>query len=292
MAMRNIIVCIHQVFDPLASLQLSANEKAVCPQADEEHLLTIEPSDLAALEIALQLQKTHQTTLTVICAASAAAKDDLRYCVARGATNAIHLLVSEEDRLDTWNTSLLIAEQLKQISFSLILCGEIWQDIMDRSFGPFLAEHLGLPQITRAEHVEIHNDTIQARSVCDHGDRELITCPCPALITIARFAQQPQYVAMKKRLHVTDASIKTIPVDEKAIPSALTQISMIGYPRPRVKYQPPPEKNLSASERLKSLIQGGQTKKQSDLTIHEGDTAVLAQKVIAFLEETGIISKQ
>lgn len=292
MAMRNIIVCIHQVFDPLASLQLSANERAVCPQTEEEHLFTIEPSDLAALEIALQLQQIHQTTLTVICAGSAAAKNALKYCVARGATNAVHLLVSEADRLDTWNASLLIAEQLKQTSFSLILCGEIWQDIMDRSFGPFLAEHLGLPQITRAEHVEIHGDRIQARRVCDHGDRELMTCPYPALITVARFARQPQYVAIKKRLHVADASIKTISVDEKAIPPALTRISLIGYPRPRVKYQPLPEKNLSASERLKSLMQGGQAKKQSDLAVHEGDAVVLAQKAVAFLEETGVISRQ
>ncbi|MFQ5886388.1 MAG: electron transfer flavoprotein subunit beta/FixA family protein, partial [Anaerolineae bacterium] len=61
--------------------------------------------------------------------------------------------------------------------------------------GPRLAELLGVPQITRAEEVEIADGKAKAKSRRSDG-YALLEAPLPALLTIDREANKPRYPAL------------------------------------------------------------------------------------------------
>ena len=117
----------------------------------------INPDDKAAIEMALRIKDENPgTTGTVLSMGPPQAEDLLREALAMGADDAILLSDRAFGGADTWATSQTIAAGLKTIGdFDLILAGRQAIDGDTAQVGPQMAEHLGLPQVSYAEGLEV-----------------------------------------------------------------------------------------------------------------------------------------
>lgn len=186
-----IVVCIKQVPD--------TNEVKLDPVTGvlqrEGVPSIINPDDLAGIEAALALKDQYGHSVTVITMGPPQADVALREALAMGCDEAY--LVS--DRLfggaDTWATSSTLAGALKVLGFDLIITGRQAIDGDTAQVGPQIAEHLGLPQVSYAEGVEMGADHVIIKR--QYEDRyQMIKMKLPALITTLSSLNEPRYMSV------------------------------------------------------------------------------------------------
>lgn len=153
----------------------------------------INPDDLQALEVALQLKEQYSGTITVLSMGPPSAKEALRECYYRGADRVILLSDRAFAGSDTLATSFILSEAIKKIGkYDLILCGKQAIDGDTGQVGPQLAEKLSINQITFvSEVVELKDGRITAHRLNDSG-YEILCSPLPILITISSNTISPR----------------------------------------------------------------------------------------------------
>lgn len=158
----------------------------------------INPDDKAGIEAALQLrEKCPGSTVTVVSMGPAQADVALREALAMGCDDAI--LVSDRvfGGADTWATSCTIAAALKKIGdYDIIITGRQAIDGDTAQVGPQIAEHLGIPQVSYAEKLELEGeDTLVVQRQFE--DRyHVIEAKTPCLITALSELAEPRYMSV------------------------------------------------------------------------------------------------
>ncbi len=185
----NIIVCIKQVPD---TTEVKLNPETGTLIRDGIPSI-INPDDKAGLEAALALKDKYGARVVVITMGPPQADAALRESLAMGADEAV--LVS--DRLfggaDTWATSSTLASAIKHYDFDLIITGRQAIDGDTAQVGPQIAEHLGIPNISYAEEIEINGDSIEVKR--QYEDRyHIIETKLPCLITALSELATPRYM--------------------------------------------------------------------------------------------------
>lgn len=177
----NIIVCVKQV--------IAGDQARIDPQthglvraAEYSH---INPFDLFALAMAVQLKKEHSGFITAITMGPEISEDVLWEALATGADRAVLLSDPRFASSDTLSTSYVLGQAIRKIgSFDVILCGMRTTDGDTGQVGPQLAEELDVPHISGVEKVQREKDLFQVDRTSD-GFREIIEIPSPSLFTIA-----------------------------------------------------------------------------------------------------------
>lgn len=158
----------------------------------------INPDDKAAIEMALRIKDENPgATVTVLSMGPPQAEDLLREALAMGADDAILLSDRAFGGADTWATSQTIAAGLKTIGdYDLILAGRQAIDGDTAQVGPQMAEHLGLPQVSYAEGLEVVDEnTIRVKRQFE--DRyHLIEIKTPCVITALAELAEPRYMTV------------------------------------------------------------------------------------------------
>jgi electron transfer flavoprotein beta subunit len=109
----------------------------------------INPLDLYAIELAIELKEEQGGTITVISMGPPKAEIALREAIAMGADEAILLSGKEFAGSDTWTTAYALATLIKKIQpFDLIISGERATDGDTGQVGPGIASFLNLPLST------------------------------------------------------------------------------------------------------------------------------------------------
>ena len=156
----------------------------------------INPDDKAGIEAALQLKEAVPgSTVTVVSMGPAQADVALREALAMGCDEAI--LVSDRafGGADTWATSSTIAAALKKIDFDVIITGRQAIDGDTAQVGPQIAEHLGLPQVSYAENVEVDGEYLKVQRQFE--DRyHIIKVKMPCVITALAELAEPRYMTV------------------------------------------------------------------------------------------------
>ena len=156
----------------------------------------INPDDKAGIEAALQLKEAVPgSTVTVLSMGPAQADVALREALAMGCDDAI--LVSDRafGGADTWATSSTIAAALKKIDFDVIITGRQAIDGDTAQVGPQIAEHLGLPQVSYAENVEVDGEYLKVQRQFE--DRyHIIKVKMPCVITALAELAEPRYMTV------------------------------------------------------------------------------------------------
>lgn len=142
------------------------------------------PEDLNGLEMALQLRKIHNGTVTVVSMGPPAATAVLRQALYMGADEAILVSDRKFAGADTLATSYTLACAAGHYGeFDLIICGRQAIDGDTAQVGPQLAEKLDLPQISYVEEApEIKHGRVRARCIIE-GGHEIVESPMPVLLT-------------------------------------------------------------------------------------------------------------
>lgn len=161
----------------------------------------VNPEDLNALEMALQVQEQHGGQVTVLTMGPPRAAEVLREALYRGADRVILLSDRKFAASDTLATSYALKCAVEQVGdYDLIFCGRQAIDGDTAQVGPQVAEKLGLPQITYAEAIlSLQDDQITARRAFPLGS-ETVQCPLPCLLTVVESANRPRPPSARKAM--------------------------------------------------------------------------------------------
>ncbi|SHH36244.1 electron transfer flavoprotein subunit beta/FixA family protein [Sporanaerobacter acetigenes] len=190
----NIIVCLKQVPD--------TNEVKIDPVKGtlirEGVPSIINPDDRNALEEALKIKDAcPDTKVTILSMGPPQADVALKEALAMGADEAILLSDRAFAGSDTWATSTAIAGAIKNIGdYDIIFCGRQAIDGDTAQVGPQIAEHLGIPQITYVEELEILDGKVRAKRALEDG-YFVVESEMPVLLTAIKELNEPRYPSIK-----------------------------------------------------------------------------------------------
>ena len=177
----NIIVCIKQV---IAGDQVKIDPRTHSLFRSAE-FSRINPFDLFALDMAVELKKEHSGSITAITMGPKISEEVLWEALAIGANRAILLSDQRFATSDTLATSYVLGMGIRKIGiFDLILCGMRTTDSDTAQVGPQLAEELNVPHVTSVDKLEGERALFRAERTSD-GFREILEVSAPALFTIS-----------------------------------------------------------------------------------------------------------
>jgi len=177
----HIIVCIKQV--------VTGDQVKIDPQTHSlsrsAEFSRMNPFDLFALDMAVQLKKEHSGSVTALTMGPKISEEVLWEALAIGADRAVLLSDPRFAQSDTLATSYVLGAGIRKIGqFDLILCGMRTTDGDTGQVGPQLAEELDLPHVTGVEKLEKTENLFRVERVSD-GFREILEVSAPALFTIS-----------------------------------------------------------------------------------------------------------
>jgi electron transfer flavoprotein beta subunit len=177
----HIIVCIKQV---VAGDRVKIDPSTYSLVRSVEFSY-INPFDLFALSMAVQLKKEHSGSITAVTMGPNISEEVLWEALALGFDRAVLLSDPRFAGSDTLATSYVLGMGIRKIGkFDLILCGMRTTDGDTGQLGSQLAEELDLPQVSGVEKVEREKGLFRIERVAD-GFREVIEVSGPTLLTIS-----------------------------------------------------------------------------------------------------------
>lgn len=188
----------------------------------------INPFDLNAIEVAVQLKEKFGGTVTAISMGPPQAESSLRDAIARGVDRAILLTDHRFAGADTLATSYTLASAVRKIGrYDLIVCGEKTVDGDTGQVGPEVAEHLGIPHVAYVCEIrEVYRDRLLV--VSDMGDKFLIEVRFPALITVTKDINTPRLPSLRDILKARKAKIEVWDADALSGFIDMSRIGLLG----------------------------------------------------------------
>jgi electron transfer flavoprotein beta subunit len=290
----NIIVCVKQVsiittrsgFDPATNRLLPG-----------ELVYTLNPHDEVAVEEALEIREKHGGTVTVLTVGPARAEEALRWCLAMGADEAIHVVEEAPPEMSPFAVSNALAEVIRGLDYDLILFGKLAIDDEMGQTGTFVAELMDLPVVTTVVRVELHPGERRAilhRSL-GKGDREVAECCLPAVFTVDMQMNRPRYPTLGGRRMAERREIRVICMTKEGgtLPcrkrNPAVEILRLAPPKIRPKKILAPDESESASGRMQWILSGGVARKRGGRIT--GDADRLAEGIVEYLVERNFISR-
>lgn len=254
----NIVVCVKQVPDT-TEVKINPETGTLIRNGVPS---IINPYDHFALQTALELKKKHDFKVTVICMGPPQAKSVVQMGLALGADEGVLLCDMAVAGSDTWATSYALAQTIKKTGKAdMIFCGMQAIDGDTAQTGPGIAQHLGVPQVTFCETVEVDGRRIIARKQID-GGYEMVECRPPALFTMIMHKDYvPKYPAflaihdsLKKPYHVWSAADIGAEPQYLGLKGSPTQVNRIYPPAQKGKAEMFTGSGQAATERILEIM--------------------------------------
>lgn len=255
--MMKIVVCIKQVpdtnevrLDPVTNTLIRDGVPSI-----------INPDDKSGLETALRIKDEHENVeVTVVSMGPPQAELALREALAMGADKAILVTDRAFGGADTWATSCTIAAALEHLDYDLIITGRQAIDGDTAQVGPQIAEHLGIPQVSYVEDLELNGDHLTVKRQFE--DRHhVLEVKLPCLITALTELAEPRYMSVGGIYDAYEKEITTWGLEDIKDKLDLANIGLKGSPT-KVKRSYPKQgkgkgellKDLSADEAAQSIV--------------------------------------
>ncbi len=224
--MMNIIVCIKQVpdttevkIDPVKGTLIRNGVPSI-----------INPDDMNALEEALRIKDDHGAKVTVITMGPPQAEVALREALAMGADEAVLITDRAFAGADTLATSRVLAAAVEKFEYDIVFAGRQAIDGDTAQVGPEMAEHLGIPQITYVQKVEVAEDGLIVEKALENGYMVMKTST-PVLLTAIKELNEPRYMsaklifeAFKKEIEIWDANRLSLNSELLGLKGSPTQV--------------------------------------------------------------------
>lgn len=171
----------------------------------------INPFDRRALGQAAELKNQFGAEIVAVTMGPPQAEEVLRECLAVGADRAIHLCDRGFAGSDTLATARTLAALLRREGFDIIFCGKYSVDAETGQVGPELAELLGIPQVTGATSLDIHEGGKRA-TVGRETDQgiDTVEVELPVLLTAAERLIRPPRVTPEDMEAAADKAIELL----------------------------------------------------------------------------------
>lgn len=192
----------------------------------------INPDDKSGLEVALRLKDENPDIhVTVLSMGPPQAQEAIREALAMGADEGI--LVSDRafGGADTWATSCTITAALQHLDFDLIICGRQAIDGDTAQVGPQIAEHIGVPQVSYVQELELDDDKKGITVKRQFEDRyHTINIKFPCLITAIAELAEPRYMTIGKVFEAYQKEIKVWGLEDIKDKLDMANIGLKGSP--------------------------------------------------------------
>src|SRR5258708_35731345 len=179
---------------------------------------TISPHEECAVEEAVRLVSAHGGSVTVVTLGPVEAEEQLRACLALGASKAVLLeavpVAGVIPELGPIATAAALASVASAGACDLVLLGNEASDTGDYQVGIRLAHLLGRPVATGIKSLSIAPDGTCAQARREYrGVTETYRLPLPAVVTVKEGINLPRYPSLPGRLRAKRAVIERVPVE-------------------------------------------------------------------------------
>ena len=205
-----IIVCIKQVPDT-SEVKLDPKTNTLIRDGVPS---IINPDDKSGIEAVLRIKEQVGGTVTVVCMGPPQADVAIREALAMGCDDGVLISGREFGGSDTLATSTIIAAGIKTLDYDLIITGRQAIDGDTAQVGPQIAEHLGLPQVSYAEDIQVEseNSIIVKRQYEDRYQKVRIKTPC--VITALSELAEPRYMSVGGTIDAYAKEVKVLGFEE------------------------------------------------------------------------------
>jgi electron transfer flavoprotein alpha/beta subunit len=286
----NIAVCIKPVPDT-SVVTLDPDTRLI---DSDDIVYIVNPHDMVALEEAVRIKERYENSrITLVSVAPPEAKRLLHQCLAVGADEAVLIWDKDFENYDSHAIGVVLAKYLAPSQYDLILCGQKAIDTEAGQTGNIIAEKLGIPITSRIVKIDIMPDARKAdvESKLEKGNRAQMEVLLPALFAVELDLNEPRYASLPSLMaglkkDIIECGKETLGLSHGEADSK-TETVTLSLPKPRPKKIFTPDSQLSAEERLRLVISGGVTQKQSDVL--EGNASNIATTVVQFFNEKKFI---
>ena len=291
----NIVVLVKQVPDTTVGIKIAPDGTSL----EKDGLVYMaNPLDLLALEEAVRIREgCGSGNITVISMGPPGAEKILRKCIAQGADRAILVDEGGLENPDGYATALVLTKALRQIRYDLILCGARAVDTNGGQVGTIIGEMIGLEVIYGVTKIQIYyrEKKMIVQKKVEHGNREVIRIPLPALAAVELGLNEPRYPDLPSIIRAQRAEIERIDRVNLAVETASAGSKgskaegvKLSPPKPRPKKLFTPPSDLPPMERALLIASGGIIKKKSNIL--DGRPKEIALSMIQFLKEHKLIA--
>lgn len=200
----------------------------------------INPLDLYAIELAMQLREVHGGSISVISMGPPKAESALREAIAMGADEAILLSGREFAGSDTWVTACSLATLIRRLEpYDLVITGERATDGDTGQVGPGIASFLDIPLSTYTRKIEsVKNRQIVVQRLIEEG-YERLQLPLPALLTVVKEIAYPRLPTLRgkqkaRRMEIPVYAGKMLGIKEKELGLTGSPTRVVKIYRPQV----------------------------------------------------------
>lgn len=199
----------------------------------------VNPLDLYAIEVGIQLKEEHGGKVIVISMGPPSAEKALKEAIAMGCDNGILISGREFAGSDTKATSYVLAETIKKIKdYDLVLAGQQATDGETGQVGPEIASFLNLPLATyTSKVVEINSKNIIVERLIEEG-YETLKMPLPALLTVVKEISYPRLPTLRgkqkaKKMDIPIWSKNNMELNESelGLNGSATRVVKIAHPK-------------------------------------------------------------
>ena len=211
-----IAVCVKQVPDTWAEKRLRADDSTLDREAADGVMNEL---DEYAVEEALRLVEAHGGETVVVTMGPERAAETVRKALSMGADAGIHLVDDALHGSDALATSYALAEILRGRGFDLVIFGSESTDARMSVVPAMVAEHLGLPQVTFAQKVEVDGTTVRIQRQTEYG-YDTVEASLPAVVSVVEKINEPRYPSFKGIMAAKKKPVETLAVADAGLDAA------------------------------------------------------------------------
>ena len=211
-----ILVCVKRVPTVGGVITLTPDQRAIDAKTSG---FTISPHEECAVEEAVRLVERFGGSVTVASLGPVAAQEQLRACLALGASAAVLLETADGVETGAIATAAALHTVAAAGSFDLVLLGNEASDTGDYQVGIRLAHLLGRPVATGIKAITMADDgSSLAAARTYRGMTETFTLPLPCVVTVKEGINLPRYPSLPGRLRAKRAAIAQVPLSQASAP--------------------------------------------------------------------------
>jgi electron transfer flavoprotein beta subunit len=166
---------------------------------------------------------------------------------------------------DALGTAKVLAAVLRRIAPDLVLAATESTDGYTGTTPVQVAELLGWPSVSFANHVEVVDGSLRVRRQTEAGYDE-VACPLPAVVTVTAGVVEPRYPSFKGIM-----AAKSKPIEELTVAALGLEPAEVGF--------------MGARQQVIS-VEAAEARKSGEIVVDDGEAH---QAVISFLEQLKIL---
>jgi len=158
----------------------------------------INPLDLYAIEVAIQLREQYRGAVVAISMGPPKAETALREAVAMGCDSGVLISDGAFAGSDTWATACVLAAAIRKLdTYDLVICGERATDGDTGQVGPAIASFLDLPVASYVGKIEsMNNQSCRLHRLVEDG-HEILDVELPAVLTVVKEVADPRLPTLR-----------------------------------------------------------------------------------------------